>query len=220
MNIKQTDVRYIPLAHLRPNDGQIDGVPANPRQINEKEYAKLKKSLKADNLTGVMPLKVILHDGAYIVLGGNMRLRALRELGETDVPCIVVPDDAPVDVLRKIVVTDNSTFGEWDTDALANEWNTEELGEWGVELPDAISPDEFGTEFELPDGDKDPFQQMTFSLHDAQAEMVQYALGCAIGNAEYAEQDTYGNTNRNGNAIALIVKQWLEQNGYGKMQRD
>ena len=136
MNIKETDVCYIPIAHLRPNEGQIEGVPANPRQINEKEYAKLKKSLKADNLTGVMPLKVVWHDGAYIVLGGNMRLRALRELGETDVQCIVVPDDAPVDVLRKIVVTDNSTFGEWDTEALANEWNAEELGEWGVEVPE------------------------------------------------------------------------------------
>ena len=135
MNILTTDVRSIPLAHLTHNDGQIEGVPANPRQIDNKDYAKLKKSLKADNLTGVMPLKVYLHNGSYVVLGGNMRLRALKELGAESVPCIIVPEDASTDVLRKIVISDNSTFGDWDMDLLADQWDESELRDWGVDLP-------------------------------------------------------------------------------------
>lgn len=135
MNITKTEITTLPLKHLRPNTGQIEGVPANPRQINEKEYTKLKASLQADNLTGVMPLKVYLHNGEYVVLGGNMRLRALQELGEKDAPCIIVPADMDTDTLRKIVTTDNSTFGEWDFDMLANDWDESELRDWGVDLP-------------------------------------------------------------------------------------
>lgn len=135
MKIRETDAQMIPLAQLTPNTGQIEGVPANPRYISEDEYKALKKSLKEDDLTGVMPLVVVKHDEGYVVLGGNMRLRALQEDGAKDVSCIVVPENMPADKLRKIVISDNSTFGEWDFDMLANEWDAEELGDWGVDVP-------------------------------------------------------------------------------------
>ena len=162
MNILTTDVRSIPLAHLTHNDGQIEGVPANPRQIDNKEYAKLKKSLKADNLTGVMPLKVYLHNGSYVVLGGNMRLRALKELGAESVPCIVVPEDASVDVLRKIVISDNSTFGDWDMDLLANNWDAQELEDWGVEVPSEIADEEPPTDLDAEERNKPFVAKITF----------------------------------------------------------
>lgn len=135
MDILKTDVRTIALKDLHNNTGQIEGVPANPRVLRDDAYKALVASLQADNLTGVLPLKVIQYNGEWVVLGGNMRLRALKEIGAKDVECIVVPQDTDADTLRKIVITDNSTFGEWDNDMLANEWSIEELQEWGVDVP-------------------------------------------------------------------------------------
>ena len=136
MDITKTEASLFRVSDLRVNEGQIDGVPANPRQINDADFAKLKKSLQASNLTGVMPLKVYEHNGEYIVLGGNMRLRALQELGVKSVSCIVVPKDTDTDTLCQIVIEDNSTFGECDYDALANEWPADKLQDWGVDVPE------------------------------------------------------------------------------------
>lgn len=216
MDIRETKTKMLKVADLRPNTGQIEGVPANPRSITKAEFDALCESMKADDLTGVLQVKVYKHAGEWVVLDGNMRLKAMQAIGIEEVQCVIVPEETNAATLRKIVINSNSTFGEWDVDMLANEWDPEELKNWGVDIP-CVKADDFGTEFELPDGDKSPFQQMTFIIADAQAKMVQCALRCAIGNAEYSQQDTYGNTNRNGNAIALIVKQWLEQKGYGKM---
>lgn len=152
MDITKTKASLFRVSDLRVNEGQIDGVPANPRQINDADFAKLKKSLQASNLTGVMPLKVYEHNGEYIVLGGNMRLRALQELGVESVSCIVVPKDTDTDTLCQIVIEDNSTFGEWDYDALANEWPADKLQDWGVDVPEfgeesqSIQEDDFDEE--------------------------------------------------------------------------
>lgn len=137
MNILDTKVSVLPLGLLRENKGQIEGVPANPRILRDTRYKALLESLRADDLTGVLPLKIYKHEGEFVVLGGNMRLKALRELkgDEYAVSCVVIPEDTPVEVLRKIVVLDNSTFGEWDFDMLANEWDADELGDWGIDLP-------------------------------------------------------------------------------------
>lgn len=135
MEITKTDVVVLPLKDLHNNTGQIEGVPANPRLLRDDAYKALLQSLKEDNLTGVLPLKVYKHEGEWVVLGGNMRLRALQELKAQEVSCIVVPEDTDAATLRKIVITDNSTFGEWDMDLLANDWDTQELDDWGVELP-------------------------------------------------------------------------------------
>lgn len=139
MQITDTKIVSIPLSQLVCNEGQIDGVPANPRILRDEKYRALVASLRADNLTGINPLKVYWYetDGAnklYVVLGGNMRLRALQEIGATECPCIEIPQNTPTEVLRKIVVLDNSTFGEWDWDMLANEWDDAELKEWGLDV--------------------------------------------------------------------------------------
>lgn len=100
MNILETDARKISLSLLQPNEGQLEemGIHANPRQITEDQYQALKTSMQADNLTGVMPLKVYEHEGKYVVLGGNMRLRVLQEMGVKEAPCIVLPKEMPASV--------------------------------------------------------------------------------------------------------------------------
>lgn len=70
----------------------------------------------------------------YVVLGGNMRLRALKELGYTEADVKVIPKDLPAKKLRAIVQKDNKDYGTNDMDILANEWDVEELDEWGVDI--------------------------------------------------------------------------------------
>lgn len=142
MNIPQTETIMLPVAMLHGNDGQIPGVPANPRFIREDEFKALCESMRTDNLTGVLQMKVYNHAGEWVVLDGNMRLKALQTLDIEQVQCVVVPQDAPAKVLRKIVALSNSTFGEWDFDMLANEWDADELHSWGVDIPNTNADDE------------------------------------------------------------------------------
>lgn len=129
------ELQQISLGKLINNTGQIAGVPKNPRQIRNEQYDKLLQSLKESDLTDYKPLMVYPQDGKFIVLGGNMRLRALRELKAETVSCIIVPEGTPAETLRKLVIIDNTEFGEYDWDAIANEWGDLPLDDWGVEMP-------------------------------------------------------------------------------------
>lgn len=142
MNIIETQITVLPLAKLVNNNGQIAGVPKNPRTITGDKFRALVERLRANNLTGVNPLKVYEQGGKFVVLGGNQRLRALRELKAESVPCIIVPQDTAAEVLREIVILDNTNDGENDWDALANEWEQDELKEWGVDAANWEQPQE------------------------------------------------------------------------------
>ena len=135
MDYTQTKTLMLPVGGLRPNEGQMEaiGVHANPRQISESDYQKLLKSMRAKNMTGLLPLKVYQYNGEWIVLGGNMRLRAMQELGIESVSCIVVPEGTDAETLNEFIIKDNSTYGDWDMDALAN-WDAP-LDDWGVDVP-------------------------------------------------------------------------------------
>lgn len=137
------EFRPIPIAKLAMNTGQIEGLPANPRQWTQDDLDKLCKSIEeTPELLDARGAIVVPHKGKYIVLGGNMRVTAARKLGLKEVPCAIVPEDTPADKLRQIVIKDNGIFGAWDFDALANEWDNEPLTDWGVPAwkPDPYSP--------------------------------------------------------------------------------
>lgn len=116
---------------------------------------------------------------------------------------------------RQFIIKDNLGYGEWDWDMLSNEWDVDQLKDWGVDLPGDFSididPNSCGEEFSLPDGDKEPFQQITFTLADAQAEVIKQAIVDVKLSEEYKYIETFGNGNSNGNALYLIVSQWAEQ---------
>ena len=159
MNITSTNTEFIKVAALRPNEGQIPEVPANPRYITEDEYAALLESLRTDNLTGVLQVKVYKHDGQWIVLDGNMRLKALQELAIDEVQCLIVPEGTDARTLRKIVLTSNSNFGEWDWDLLSG-WELDELDAAGIDLPIDMH-DEHPTNTEAADVEEDDFDETT-----------------------------------------------------------
>jgi len=136
----------------------------------------------------------------------------LQDLGEKLVPCKIIAEDTPVEKLAAYVIKDNVSGGEWDWDELANAWDEDLLKGWGLELPPdwGVKPDNFGEDFELPEGDKSPFQQMSFVLADEQANVIKQAVKDAQHLEEYKYMETIGNTNSNGNALYLIVKQWAD----------
>lgn len=129
------NIRTIKVKDLEMNTGQIEGLPSNPRQWTKDEMDRLKKSIsETPELLEARGAIVYPYDGKYIVLGGNMRLSAVKSLGWKEMPCVVLPDDMSVEKLKEIVVKDNGSFGEWDMDALANEWDDLPLSDWGVDV--------------------------------------------------------------------------------------
>ena len=123
----------IKVNELLPNTGQIEGLPSNPRQWTKDEMARLKKSIEeTPELLEARGAIVYPYGGKYIVLGGNMRLSAVKSLGWKDMPCVVLPEGTSVEKLKEIVIKDNGSFGEWDMDALANDWDDLPLSDWGL----------------------------------------------------------------------------------------
>ncbi len=136
------------------NDGQIHGVPKNPRYGDEEKMEKLKNSLREDpEYLNVRPLIVYPYAAAYVVLMGNMRLKCCIDLGILEVPCIVLNRNLPPEKLVAYMMKDNVSFGNWDFEQLANEFDAELLDHWGIDIPnfDIESPeDETDTPDSLP----------------------------------------------------------------------
>ena len=182
---------------------------SNPRFIKDDKFKKLVKSIK--DLPQMLDIRPIVVNKDMMVLGGNMRLKACVEAGLIEVP-IIIADNLTKEQEKEFLIKDNVSGGEWDWDIIANEWNEVELIEWGLDLPVYFNDsDELGTDFSLADGDKAPFQQMTFTLADAQAEQIKNAIADIKQTEEYKYCETLGNENSNGNALYLIVMQWAEQ---------
>ena len=114
------------LKDIKPN-------PNNPRLIKDAKFAKLVKSIK--DFPKMMELRPIIIDDNNIVLGGNMRLKALKELKYKDIPDTWTKSakDLTEEEARRFIIADNIGFGEHDWDILANEWDAKELEEWGLE---------------------------------------------------------------------------------------
>ena len=193
--------------------------PNNPRIIKDDKFEKLKKSISEfPEMMEKRPIVCVTDvDGKLYPLGGNMRLKALQELKYKEIPdsWVLMADEWTEEQRREFIIKDNIGFGEWNWEELANEWDSEKLEEWGLDLPGFdINADELGEEFSLPDGDKAPFQQMTFTLADEQAEQIKNAIADIKQTEEYKYCETMGNENSNGNALYLIVMQWVEQKKY------
>jgi|DEB0MinimDraft_6_1074348.scaffolds.fasta_scaffold00094_20 hypothetical protein len=104
----------------------------NPRTISKVQFNKLKDSI--DKFPDMLNLRPLVVDKDNVVVGGNMRLKALRALGITEVPVMKVADMTEEE-RRQFIIKDNVGFGDWDWDILANEWDVEELDQWGLPLP-------------------------------------------------------------------------------------
>lgn len=134
------EIKRIRLTDLELNRGQVAGLPSNPRQWGKGELDDLVKTIKqTPELLEMRGLIVYPYNGKYVILGGNMRYSALREMSAVDAPCMIVPEDTSIEKLREITILDNGSFGSWDYDMLANEWDDLPLADWGVPAWDTYS---------------------------------------------------------------------------------
>lgn len=132
----------ISLSCLELNEGQIVGIPKNPRYLKGEEHDKLKKSLKdSPELLQYKPLMVYaIEEGKFVVICGNMRLRICQELhnegveGFDALPCFVLNKDVSIAKIKEYAIKDNVQAGNWDWDELANgDWEVDDLQDWGVD---------------------------------------------------------------------------------------
>ena len=138
---------YRNIAEIKPN-------PKNPRVIKDDKFAKLVKSITDfPQMLEKRPLVCFTDvDGKLVVLGGNMRLKAAKEVGLKELP-VVLADDWTEEQKNEFLIKDNVGFGEWQWDELAADWDVEQLGEWGLDVPAAfkVEPEAEEDDYEIPD---------------------------------------------------------------------
>ena len=113
------------LSEIKPN-------PNNPRLIKDDKFKKLCQSIK--DFPEMLELRPIVVNKDHIILGGNMRYKAAKEIGLKEIP-VKVADNLTPEQEREFLIKDNTSGGEWDWEILANEWDSEELEAWGLDLP-------------------------------------------------------------------------------------
>lgn len=121
--------KKIKVSTLKPN-------PDNPRVIRDEKFKKLVQSIK--DFPQMMSLRPMVVDESNVLLGGNMRLRAIQELGMKEIPDAWVKRAADLteEQKKEFIIKDNVGFGEWDWDILADEWDAEQLEDWGLDIPE------------------------------------------------------------------------------------
>lgn len=135
---------------IKVNLSEIKPNPENPRIIKDDKFKKLVQSLK--DFPEMLELRPVVVNADMVVLGGNMRLRAAEAAGLKEIP-VLVADKLTKEQEREFIIKDNSSFGEWDWDILANQWDEQELKDWGLDIPLSFNPSGEASEddFEIPD---------------------------------------------------------------------
>lgn len=184
--------QLVKVKDLKNNSGQILGLPKNPRFLKDDKFIKLKKSLEDD--PEMLELREVIaynNNGELIVICGNMRLKALKELGIKEVPTKILPTETSVEKLKAYIIKDNVSFGDHDWDILANEWGAEQLESWGLELPS------FATDVDYSILDDDDVSEQLENMTDGVKKAIQIEF-----EAEHYEE-SYG-----------LVKFWREKKAY------
>ena len=179
----------------------------NAKKHDNRQINNVAESIKQYGF--VQPI-VIDRDGVIVI--GHCRALAAKKLGMKEVPCVCVDDLTPEQVNALRIVDNKSNESSWDLDILPDELAELDFSgfdfDFGLEDEgEDYSPDEFSDDFTLPDGDKPEICQMTFTLHQRQKELIEYAISIVKDNVT----ETFGNTNGNGNALYEVVKEWAEQ---------
>jgi hypothetical protein len=122
--------KMVKISQIKPN-------PKNPRTIKDERFEKLKKSIQDfPDMLNKRPLVCFTDtDGKYVVLGGNMRLKAAKDLGLKELP-IILADEWTEEQKAEFLIKDNVGFGEWEWQQLATDWDNQKLEEWGLEVPE------------------------------------------------------------------------------------
>ncbi len=183
-------VKSLPITKFELNNGQLEGLPKNPRFIRDERYLALKKSITEfpEMLSYREIVAYPLENGKYVVIGGNMRLRACREMGLKEIPAKILPKETPVEKLREFTIKDNVSFGQISWDDLANEWEQTELEDWGMEMnfgTDDLDLDDFFNE-DVDAGGKEEKHKITLEYSEEEHGIVLDALKKIASTPEMA----------------------------------
>ena len=183
--------------------GDIHPYERNPRK-NDKAVEAVAESIRQYGF--LVPL-VISAD--HVIVTGHTRYKASQKLGLAAVPCVVADELTP-EQIKAFRLVDNKVgeIAEWDVDLLPLELAdlAADLSVFGFE---SVSDKDFGEEFTLDSGEKKPFQQISLTVHDRQAELILRAIKYVYEQKAVAE--TFGNENHNGNGLYEVVREWAEQ---------
>jgi len=140
VTLKKNEIIIVNVSDIKENE-------ENPRYITKEDFADLVESIKG--FPEMLEVKPIVLDEDYIILGGNMRIKALKEAGFKTVP-VAIASGWSKEQKKEFIIKDNIHSGRWDTDILANDWNTDKLSEWGLNIftPEDINLGEFFEEEE------------------------------------------------------------------------
>lgn len=195
----------INLSCLELNEGQIVGIPKNPRYLKGEEHDKLKKSLKdSPELLQYKPLMVYaIEGGKFVVICGNMRLRICQELhnegveGFDALPCFVLNKDVPIAKIKEYAIKDNVQAGNWDWDELANgDWKVNDLQDWGVDCSFLCNDSEDNADidalFEDAQKTEDKPKEIKLSVHipeelEEKLEEIKEVIKVAVSEYEGVE---------------------------------
>ena len=172
---------------------QISVSPENPRVIKNDKFLKLKKSIM--EFPEMMDIRPIVVDENLKVLGGNMRLQACIDLGMQEVPILQIKNLTEIQK-KEFIIKYNASFGVWDWDVLANEWEVQDLSDWGLDIPGAYFDDAIEPEFDKDELDKNldtyinnKVKQITLYFDSDQYEYALQKLE-AIGESENIDSNT------------------------------
>lgn len=186
--------------------GEIKPYENNPR-INDDAVAGVVESIK--QCGELDPIEV---DENNVILSGHTRLRAYEQLKYKQVSVLKITGlTEPQKRKYRLLTNKTGEVAAWDFDKLGLELEGLDFDgvDFGFESSEfnSISPDDYGEDFSLPDGNKSEICTMTFTLHTKQKELIEYAMSTVSNNIT----ETFGNTNKNGNALYEVIKQWAEQ---------
>lgn len=135
-NNNEIQIQFVSIELLEYNEGQIPGVPENPRTREDTKQRNLEKSIEElPEMTIARAALCFPYNGRYVVIGGNRRLEAQRALKRKEVPIIALPEDTPVEKLRRMALLDNESTGQTDWAKLAKDWSKDEIRAWNIETP-------------------------------------------------------------------------------------
>jgi len=189
-------MEYLKLSTLKKLNG-------NPRIIRDKQFKNLVASIRENpGFFEARPLILSDRTGELVIIAGNQRYEAAKAAGLKEAPTYLM-QGLTEEKEREITIRDNTQQGEWDMDLLSASWSDLPLTDWGVDLPDDwLKPIEEIDAPELKDGDRAPFRQMTFTMHDEQFEEVEAAI---LKAKKEGGGVSAVNENSNGNALAFIA---------------
>lgn len=135
-NNNEIQIQFVPIELVEYNNGQIPGVPENPRTREDAKQRNLEKSIEElPEMTIARAALCFSYNGRFVVIGGNRRLEAQRALKRKEVPIIALPEDTPVEKLRRMALLDNESTGQTDWAKLAKDWSKDEIRAWHIETP-------------------------------------------------------------------------------------